>query len=186
MVQAARELLLSGGLPGLSMRKVASALGLSPTAIYRHYADKDALVAAAVLEGFRTFGAYQAEALQKSDPVLRLRHLGQRYFDFALQHPQDYRLIFMTDTRQQCLLQLEERSKKEIGRTFDVVQDTISEGQRAGAYRSGEPRTLAAYVWASVHGLASLIVNGQLGETPSEAQFLIEQQLDLNERALRS
>ena len=89
LAQAARDLLLSTGLSGLSMRKVARACGVSATAIYRHYQDKDELVAQAVLEGFRIFGSYLMDALEQKTPIRRFRVLGRRYFDFALDNPAD-------------------------------------------------------------------------------------------------
>src|SRR5690606_17936636 len=114
LAQAARDQLLLAGLSGLSMRKVASACGVSATAIYRHYQDKDELVAQAVLEGFRIFGSYLMAALQHRTPIRRFRVLGRRYLDFALENPADYRLIFMTDCRELGMTHLDELSRREI------------------------------------------------------------------------
>lgn len=185
LVQAARELLIEGGLPSLSMRRVAVACDLSATAIYRHFDDKDALLAAVVLQGFRTFGSYLLDALEKRTPRSRLRHMLRRYFDFAGEHPQDYRLIFMTDCDQQALPKLDEAAQREISGTFQMLQDRISECQSDGICRKGDARALAAYVWASVHGLASLKIGGNLGVTDVEDEKLTKQHIDLIERSLQ-
>lgn len=186
LARAARDLLLEGGLTAVSMRRVAQACGISAPAIYRHYDDKDALVTAAILEGFRTFGSYLLDALEQPTPEQRFRHLGQRYFDFALEHPQDYRLMFMTDCGQLNMTQLDETSQREIDGTFQLLQDRVAECQREGVFSPADPRTVAAYVWSSVHGLASLMVNGNLGSSAEERDALTEQQLDRIDQSLRA
>jgi AcrR family transcriptional regulator len=185
LVAAARDVLLEHGLAGLSMRKVASALGLSATAIYRHYEDKDALVAAAVVEGFRTFATYLLDALEESTPLARFRRMLRRYFDFAREHSADYWLIFMTDCSGQGLPRLDEMSQREISGTFQLLQDRVSECQAAGHFRQGDPRAIAASIWSSVHGLAALFLTGQLGQTEEEAEKLIELHTGLLEAGLR-
>lgn len=184
--QAARDTLLETGLAGFSMRRVATACGVSATAIYRHYADKDALVGAAVVEGFRTFGQYLLSALEQPTPSARFRHLGQRYFDFAQDHRADYQLIFMTDCKALGLSKLNDDSQRQVGGTFQLLQDRIADCQRCGDFRTGDPRELAAFVWACVHGLASLLVTGNLGADAIERAALVTQHLDLLEASLKA
>lgn len=184
LLRAARDLLLESGLAGLSMRKVAGACDVSATAIYRHYADKDALVAAAVVDGFRTFASYLLDALEQPTPLRRFRTLLRRYFDFSRENPQDYRLIFMTDCVELGFRRLDEVAAREISGTFQLLQDRIAECQVAGHFRAGEPRALAASTWSSLHGLASLLLTGQLGEGGTTARPLIELHLELVEAGL--
>lgn len=184
MISAARDLLLQGGLPGLSMRAVARECGVSATAIYRHFEDKDDLLSAAVLQGFRSFGHYLRSAFKECEPGARLATLMRRYFDFACENQSDYRLIFMTDCEQQSLPRLDEASRREILGTFQMLQDCITESQQAGLVVQGEPRALAAYAWSSLHGLASLIIGGNLGANEDEIVALIDQHLVLLSRSL--
>lgn len=186
LARAARELLLAQGLVGFSMRKVASICDISATAIYRHYQDKDELVAQAVLESFRIFGSYLMDALEERTPIRRFRALGRRYVDFALQNPADYRIIFMTDCQELGMKHLDEISRREISGTFQLLQDRISECQRAGIFEKGDPRTLAASVWASTHGLSSLLVTGNLSNDPNEVEHLIKLHLNHLERGLKA
>lgn len=186
LVAAARDVLAQQGLSGLSMRKVASSLGLSATAIYRHFDDKDALVAAAVVEGFRTFATYLLDALEEATPEERFRVLLRRYFDFAREHSADYQLIFMTNCSEQGLPRLDEISQREISGTFQMLQDRIAECQAAGIFRPGDARGLAASTWASVHGLASLFLTGQLGSSSEETEALISLHVQLVFAALAS
>jgi AcrR family transcriptional regulator len=185
LVSAARDLLLQGGLPGLSMRAVARECGVSATAIYRHFEDKDDLLSAAVLQGFRLFARYLKTAFKECEPEARLAALMRHYFDFACENSNDYRLIFMTDCEQLSLPRLDEAQQREINGTFQMLQDCITESQQAGLVTCGEPRSLAAYAWSSLHGLASLIVSGNLGASEDERASLIDQHLELLSRSLK-
>jgi AcrR family transcriptional regulator len=184
LIASARELIVGEGIEGLSMRRVASQCGVSATAIYRHFADKDALACAAVVDGFRLFGSYLAQSLQAPTPLERLERIGRRYFDFAREHPHEYRLIFMLDCPALGLEKLDESSRREIDGTFQMLQDRIAECQLAGVVRAGDPRSLAAFVWASSHGLASLMISGNLDAGPEPALGLVEQQLSLTLKAI--
>jgi AcrR family transcriptional regulator len=184
LLHSARELLVEEGLSGVSMRRVATGSGVSATAIYRHFEDKDALLAAAVVESFRLFGSYLLDALEQPTPEKRLRQMGQRYFDFALEHRHDYQLIFMTNCADLGLSRLDETGKREISGTFQMLQDRIVECQKAGVVKKGDPRSLSAWVWSSIHGLAALIITGNLDVGEKENAVLIEQQLDLIDRSL--
>ena len=93
----ARELFLEDGLAGFSMRAVASRVGVSATALYRHFNDKDALLASLLSEAFATFGSYLGRALGGRTPIERFRAIGLAYVDFALDHPRDYELMFLTN-----------------------------------------------------------------------------------------
>lgn len=184
LLSAARDLLVKQGLSGFSMRRVAAACGVSATAIYRHFSDKDALLAQAVLEAFRTFGSYLLDGLEETTPLRRFRKLGHRYFDFALDHRHDYQLLFMTDGRTLGLTKLNETSKRELSGTFQLLQDRVVECQRAGVFLPGDARALSAYVWSSVHGLASLLLTGNLDVGPVDIERLVTQQIDCIERSL--
>lgn len=184
LARAARDILLTDGLTGLSMRRVAKACGLSATAIYRHYRDKDELVARAVLDGFRLFARYLMNALESDTAIERFRAIGQRYFDFARDHSQYYRLMFMTDCNELGMVHLDEVSKREIGGTFRMLQDRILECQTAGIFKPGNPEALAASVWASVHGLASLVLTGNLGPTAGDTNALVQIHLSQIEAGL--
>jgi AcrR family transcriptional regulator len=178
LLATARDLLLEQGLAGFSMRKVAAACDLSATAIYRHFEDKDALVSAAVQEGFRIFAGYLREALDQPTPLARLRSAGQRYFDFAEDHPRYYALLFMTPSEELGLMKLHEDARREASESFQFLVDRVMDCQREGVLRAGDPRAQAACVWASLHGLASLALHGRLSVDQATLELLQEQQLD--------
>lgn len=184
LVRAARDLLVEQGVAALSMRRVASACGVSAPAIYRHFADKDALVCAAAVQGFRTFGSFLLDALEAQTPTLRFRRLAYRYVDFALEHSRDYQLMFMTHCGELGWDRVDEATRRETGSTFQLLMDRISECQREGSIREGDPEALGVYVWSSLHGLCSLALTGNLHGTPEEVRPLAQLQIELIERAL--
>jgi len=184
MIEAARDLMVSGGFEALSMRKVGQAVGVSATAIYRHFEDKDAVLSAAVIQGARLFGSYLRDALREPTPWARLERMGQRYFDFAEEHRQDYYVLFMLDCEQSGMEKLDQIAKLETRSTFTMLVDRICECQAAGVLRAGDPNALAVYVWSSYHGLASLRGVGRIGGSAEEYQHLVRAQLELTLSAL--
>lgn len=94
LFQAARVLFDKEGEAGLSMRRIASAVGMTPMAIYKHYADKDALLNALMLDGFVAWEARVAR-ITEPDPAAWLRQLGTAFLDFALTEPRRYEAAFL-------------------------------------------------------------------------------------------
>lgn len=94
LLDAARTLFDQEGLDGLSMRRIADAVGLTPMAIYKHYANKDALVDALMLDGFAVWEA-RARAIKARDPVAWLEKLVAAFLDFALNEPRRYEAAFL-------------------------------------------------------------------------------------------
>lgn len=163
LTEAARDVLLQEGLTGFSMRRVAQACRVSATAIYRHFPDKDALLASAIGEAFGLFGSYLTEALSATKPLSRLRRMGHQYFAFAKDHERYYQLIFMTNCSDLGFDQLDSVTRERAAGTFQMLVDRIEDCQRAGVVKRGDSRAQAAFVWASYHGLASLHLTGMLG-----------------------
>ncbi len=163
------ELLREKGMAGFSMRGVAERVGVSATALYRHFEDKDALLATLLEEGFSTFGRYLMRALAGKTPLERLRRAGHAYFDFALEHPRDYALMFMTPCRELGLDSVSEGAKARMDGTFVFLVDRVKECIAAGVFAEQDPRSTALHIWATVHGLASLRLNGQLEDLDERA-----------------
>ena len=95
---AARELFDAEGLAGLSMRRIADAVGITPMAIYRHYADKDALIDALMLDGFAVWEA-RVRGIAARDPRRWLAALMEAFIDFALMEPRRYEAAFLLPAR---------------------------------------------------------------------------------------
>jgi AcrR family transcriptional regulator len=92
--EAARALFAQEGPEGLSVRAVAREAGLSPMAMYRHFADKDALIDALMLDGFAAWEA-MVGAIREPEPVSWLRAVTQAYLEFALRDPHRFDAAFL-------------------------------------------------------------------------------------------
>ena len=92
---AARRVLAREGPAAISMRTVAREAGITATAIYRHFADKDALLRTLIREQYEEFLAYLARVPADGRPIDRLMAAFDRYLDFALERPSGYELLFV-------------------------------------------------------------------------------------------
>jgi AcrR family transcriptional regulator len=162
ILTAARELFLAGGAEAMTMRGVAERVGVTATALYRHFENKDALLHAVIGAGFEGFGGYLYRALRGASALERLRLSGQAYLDFALEQPEMYRTLFMTP---RPALACEEPSGPPLHTTFHFLVDRVRECMQAGALRGDDPEAVAIAIWAHVHGLVSLYITGATGQT---------------------
>jgi len=133
----------------------------STTASYRHFEEKEALLAAVAEAGFLGLTQALKVAIEQAPkhPLRRLEACGVAYVQYASAHPSNYRVMFETswDNRDKY------PSVAEAGQqAFMVLVNVIVEGQAAGVTRVGEPRQLAWVAWSLVHGLAMLLIDGQL------------------------
>src|SRR5688572_10230327 len=188
ILSEARELFLKKGLSGVSMRAVADQVGVSATALYRHFNDKDALVASLLGEAFGTFGSYLGRCLGGRTPLERFRICGQAYIEFALDHPRDYELMFLTNCQDLGLKQLRTEVDQRAQPTFEILVDRVRECMQAGVFVERDVRPTALFTWATLHGPISLWLLGQLKAAIDEPLLRqhLEQTLDYIELSLRA
>ena len=110
IIDAARDLFVSRGVEAVTMREIAKRIGYSATSIYLHFADKEALLRAICDTDFLALASALKNIFQIAEPVERMQALGHGYAEFALSHPNHYRLMFMAeraslDPSQSCLQQ---------------------------------------------------------------------------------
>jgi AcrR family transcriptional regulator len=91
---AARALFDQNGVDGVSMRRIADKVGITPMAIYKHYPDKDALLNALMLDGFAAWEA-RVEKIREPEPLDWLRQMSEAFLDFALTQPRRYEAAFL-------------------------------------------------------------------------------------------
>lgn len=156
----ASKLLKEYGLAGFSMRKLASVLDLSATALYRHYADKEELLFAACREGFERFAAALWRALQEGDDWERLRATPRQYFRFARAEPHFYRVMFMTPVKIVAWDDMPEVHQRRINGTFEFLVDRVRAAGEHTSLVSADTRQLAGTIWAHCHGLVALRLDG--------------------------
>src|SRR5215203_1496286 len=96
IMDAARDLFAREGYDAVSMRRIAEAIEYSPTAIYVHFRDKQDLLLQICQSDFVSLAQGIAELQQVADPIERIKRMGHAYIWFGVQHPNHYRLMFMT------------------------------------------------------------------------------------------
>lgn len=160
LLQAARTLLEEGGEAAVSLREVARRAGVTPTAAYRHFADKGAMLAALAAEGFESFAqAMQAAAGQSPEPFTEM---GVAYVRFAVEQPGMFRLMFG-------------RAVADRSRSADLVAAIakstrlFDEGMKTRKDVVGDSRVAAVRSWALVHGLSMLVLDGMLPGLDAQA-----------------
>lgn len=164
LLAAGERLLRQDGVAGLSLRSVAKAAGVSHTAPYRHFADKQALLAALAEIGFTRLrdGMAAAAAKHPGDPRRQLVEVGVVYVRLATAHPEMTHLMFggvLPDSA------VDEDQRRTAQQAFQGLVGIIEEGIRAGAFVDRPPLELAASAWSLMHGLAMLLTTGRLGRT---------------------
>jgi AcrR family transcriptional regulator len=173
LIDASLALITEEGFPALTLREVARRAGVTHAAPYRHFADKEALLTAVAAEGFRAMADLMRTRMDREGgPAGRLVACGVAYVLFAVQHPAHFRVMFgphFTRPPDFKLLSGEGTS------AFGLLVQTIEQGQQEGRVREGEAMALSLTAWSLVHGLASLLVDGQLGlagQGAAEAEHL--------------
>jgi AcrR family transcriptional regulator len=157
ILDAARELFVRDGFDKVTMRAIAERIAYTPTAIYHHFADKDALITELCHHDFLALGGRFARVEKIDDPVERLRKLGHAYVSFALDHPEQYRFLFMTP--HPALPEKPEKQPEEdaYGMLRATVEDCIAQGRLRPEYRDVD--RVAQICWSLCHGVVSLHLN---------------------------
>ena len=178
LIKAARELIKEKGPAGFTFADAARSAGVSPAAPYRHFRDRDALMADVAREGFERFAAMLTTgwANGKPDPVTAFHNIGKAYLAFARSEPAYYAAMF------------------ESGISPDVNPDLRAASERAFAVlraaadqlvvllpAAGRPPALmmSLHIWSMAHGIASLFGRGDSGRRPlpMTAEELLESEV---------
>lgn len=151
-VRAALELLEEGGTAELSLRAVARRAGVAASAPYRHYADRDALMSAVAAVGYRDLAGFLAAAHPAPSRPDDLAAVAVAYVQFALRRPALFRVMF----GEPC-----DRDSDERVAATEAISAYVAAIVRQ-AFPGADPDALATAVWALVHGLAFLHLDGKL------------------------
>jgi len=149
------------GVDGLTLREIGARLGVSRTALYRHFADKSALLTAVATEGFRMLREQLVSSVESDKGPAESQSMGAAYVRFALTNPSHYRVMFsrFVDAEPQ-----DPELATEAAAAFQTLVDSIAELQRRDFLRPDDPVLMARHVWALVHGVAMLAIDGQVCE----------------------
>jgi len=164
LIQAGVEILAKEGIEGLSLRKVAQRAGVSHSAPYSHFPDKQSLIAAISTEGFKRLydDLDAAVSLHQCDPKRQLQEGAWAYVQFAMNNMDTFKIMFSGVLEKEK----EYPAFVEISRkTFDRVVDVVRACQEAGILRAAPADMMAVSVWGQLHGIISLLLEGQISHT---------------------
>lgn len=186
IIAAARDLFTTQGVDNVSMRKIATRVGITQAAIYQHFEDKAAILFA-LSEGF--FEGMIENFMARHDPTQApleaFRASLKTYVEYGLSKPEEYRLVFMTSSSQivgtghriPSVMQGEiQPSAGNIA--FSILHDRVRELVETGQIRGNDPDAMAEAIWAAGHGIVSLLITHQTYEW-TQTNRLIETQLDM-------
>jgi AcrR family transcriptional regulator len=158
LLRAATELLEEGGATALSLRAVARRAGVSPAAPYRHYADREALVSAVAAVGYQELAERLAAVHPEPATAEQLAGVAVAYVQFALERPALFRIMF----GEPCDRDNDERVVATAAVSLYV------RGIVERAFPQADADALTTAVWALVHGLAFLHLDGKLDASSPE------------------
>jgi len=182
ILDAARELFEAEGYDRVTMRRVAEAIEYSPTTIYLHFEDKDDLVRALCHEDFGRLLQALSLLPPAVDPVESIRQLGRAYVAFAVDNPNQFRFMFMSDHHKD-----ETHGPGDPGwRSFGALLEAVTRAVAAGRLRPMDPLVAAQVLWMNVHGVASALVTMPPEQWPHgpAAPDLVEQVIENGIRGL--
>jgi len=158
------------GVDALTLRTIGVRLGVSRTALYRHFTDKRALLSSVATEGFRLLTERLLNAW-KAGGIRGFNAMGVAYIRFAMGNPSHYRVMFggFVDDGPR-----DDDLMRESTAAFQALVDAILALQQEGAVRKDDALQLAQFIWAVVHGVSMLIIDGQLAHHRAPIDDLIQ------------
>lgn len=174
LIQAGLEMLAEGGAAALELRKVARRAGVSHAAPYRHFVDKQALIAAINEEGFRQLAQRIRNTLRESsdDSLEQLQAIARAYVLFARENPWLMREMYSgLSIEREAFPSLQSASKA----VFHIYAEVVERGQEQGSIVEGDPAALAGVLWSVLHGVAILVIENQMrpyADGPEGAEYV--------------
>ena len=154
LIAAGLRMLRDRDVAELSLREVAREVGVSATSVYRHFPDKSALMAAMARDGLAQLAAAQHAASDAAGGgVAGFNATGAAYVRFALANPALFRLIFANPAA---------HPKRDEAHSDDAMAFLRANAAALAAGRGGDAQVIALRAWALVHGLAMLMLDGQV------------------------
>ena len=152
LIECGLELIQRKGIHALTLREIGKRLGVSRSAAYRHFKDKDALLFAICEAGFIDFGNMVDTARKDAGDsfAAQMDAMALAYARFADEHRDQFEVMFA------AVLKPGGAAEAGGGRNLKILEESIREAQRNGAIREGDPALLARVVWALVHGASML------------------------------
>jgi AcrR family transcriptional regulator len=180
---AARRLLDKDGAEAVTMRRVASAVGITPMAIYRHYADRSALLNELADEGFRELAARLANVRASGSTQERLVRMAEVYLDHALENPRLFELMFLE--RRAGARRFPRDFKMGFSPTANLMEQTVREGMERAELKRDDPWEIIFAMGARSHGLIMLYLGSRLSPSSARCRAFYRRSFQRHLRGLR-
>ncbi len=160
ILDAARELFLTEGVERVSMRRIAERVEYSPKTLYLYFKDKGEILYHLCEEAFRKLEVETAYLERSSDdPELVLRKGLRLYVEFGLANPHDYRISFLSPSKDYPYQSHDQLPVDSVARTMHRrFGDLLRKGMALGLFREGDPLMLTHVLWAGVHGVTVALI----------------------------
>lgn len=182
LLETAIQLIGEVGPAGFTLREVARRAGVSHNAPYRHFADREELLAAVAAQGFRELTqAMRAAAQERPNPLDRLKRAGLAYIEFALRRPEHFAVMFDAPVAKRASSEQAEAAEEAFGTLLSLVKGCQDESQLP----LGDTLQFALLAWTMVHGIAKLATAKRLpyesrAEILKFAKFVIDESLPVH------
>lgn len=167
ILAAACDIYLQEGYGGMSMRQVAKRTGISATAIYRHFENKEALHHQVLREGFKTFDSYLQTSLTGKSGMERLTLAAKRFFAFATEQKKYYEILFLTMDHT-----VEHKVKGALSRDATVSRrfmvERVQQCMDENSLKVDSAEEVALLLLSTCNGFFGLYVSKKLSDPPEE------------------
>ena len=170
LITTARKFVKKNGLESLSLRQIAHEIGVSPSAAYHYFPDRNSLLSALGFSLFEELADYQARELAKVAGAStraareRFRILGRTYFEWAIREPHFFNLMFSDF----CLIESSVEQTREENRAYQTLIHCLDDLVETGSMDKKVRASAELLSWSVVHGTTSLIVSGHLASEDFE------------------
>jgi AcrR family transcriptional regulator len=175
ILAAAADLLETSGTEAVTMRKIAAEVGVTPMALYRHFNDRDALLAVLADDSFEKLAAEWSEVAWSGDPDDDLDTALGRYLDFAMARPRLYAFLFVD--RRNDARRFPEDFVDDASPTLRLMVEALGAGMRSGRLRDDDPLECALLIATTLQGLVAMYLGGRLAMTEADLRLLAARQL---------
>ena len=163
LLSTALHMVDTEGFDAITLREITQRLGTSRSAVYRHFESKEALMKGVIEQGYAQLDELFTPIFRDKNRSVeeRFELMSRAYLQFAIEHPNLYRLLFGERYREEREGICDYRDETQATGLYALI-GLLLEAQEEGNVEKGDPMIQAATIWASVHGLASLLIDGHL------------------------
>jgi AcrR family transcriptional regulator len=169
LIEKAVEIIKEEGVAGLSLRKAARKVGVSHAAPAHHFGDLTGLLGAVSREGFGLL-LQKMDSVQNdifdSNPMSRLKRVCLSYIDFALEHTSYFKVMYNSRLTEKATRHELDKGNRKVYRR---LADCVMKCQSSGIVKAGNPMHMGIFVWTTIHGYATLVVDGQMFHDKTQA-----------------